>query len=129
MVKFSSQLHFTALNNFAQLQPEDQNEGEIDKRKIFEPSHEKNKQQNKQLSEFSTRSDTNRTLQSQKQAKSLTFRPTSYEAKTNALISCPVTAQLICIFVFAYADCWFSDAAAHFTLLLLISNYMYNTDF
>ena len=29
-----------------------------------------------------------------------------------ALISRAVTAQLICAFVFAYANCWFSDAAA-----------------
>ena len=34
-------------------------------------------------------------------------------SKTKALISCAVTAQLICGFVFAYADCWFSPAAAH----------------
>ena len=33
-------------------------------------------------------------------------------AKTKALISCAVTAQLICIFVFAYADCWFSHVKA-----------------
>ena len=33
-----------------------------------------------------------------------------------ALISCAVTAQLICAFVLAYADCWFSDAAAHLTI-------------
>ena len=32
------------------------------------------------------------------------------QAKTKVLISCAVTAQLICPFVFAYADCWFSDA-------------------
>ena len=31
-----------------------------------------------------------------------------YMAKTKALISCAVTAQLICAFAFAYADCWFS---------------------
>ena len=37
-------------------------------------------------------------------------------AKTKALISCAVTAQLICVFVFAYADCWFSLAAAHLFL-------------
>ena len=37
-------------------------------------------------------------------------------AKTKALISCAVTAQLICVFVFAYADCWFSGAVAHFKL-------------
>ena len=33
-------------------------------------------------------------------------------AKTKVLISCAVTAQLICGFVFAYADCWFSDNKA-----------------
>ena len=33
-------------------------------------------------------------------------------AKTKALISFAVTAKLICAFVFAYADCWFSHAAA-----------------
>ena len=33
-------------------------------------------------------------------------------AKTKALISFAVTAKLICVFVFAYADCWFSHAAA-----------------
>ena len=33
-------------------------------------------------------------------------------AKTKALISCAVTAQLICVFVFAYANCWFSHAKA-----------------
>ena len=30
------------------------------------------------------------------------------EQKTKALISCAVSAQLICAFGFAYADCWFS---------------------
>ena len=30
-----------------------------------------------------------------------------------SLIGCVVTAQLICVFVFAYAGCWFSYAAAH----------------
>ena len=34
-------------------------------------------------------------------------------AKTKALISFAVTAKLICAFVFAYADCCFSHAAAH----------------
>ena len=33
-------------------------------------------------------------------------------AKTKVLISCAVTVQLICVFVFAYANCWFSHAAA-----------------
>ena len=35
-------------------------------------------------------------------------------AKTKALISCAVTAQLICTFVFAYADRWFSHVTAQF---------------
>ena len=34
-------------------------------------------------------------------------------AKTKTLISCAVTALLICVFVFAYANCWFSYAKAH----------------
>ena len=34
-------------------------------------------------------------------------------AKTKALNSFAVTAKLMCAFVFAYADCWFSHAAAH----------------
>ena len=33
-------------------------------------------------------------------------------AKTKALIIFAVTAKLICVFVFAYADCWFSHEAA-----------------
>ena len=33
-------------------------------------------------------------------------------AKTKALISFAVTAKLICFFVFAYAYCWISHAAA-----------------
>ena len=34
-------------------------------------------------------------------------------AKTKALISCAVTAQLICVFVIAYANRRFSRAKAH----------------
>ena len=34
-------------------------------------------------------------------------------AKTKAMITFTVTAKLICVFVFAYADCWFSHGAAH----------------
>ena len=34
-------------------------------------------------------------------------------AKTKALISCAVTAQLICASVFAYAKCLFSHDASH----------------
>ena len=35
-------------------------------------------------------------------------------AKTKPLISFAFTLKLICAFVFANADCWFSDAAAQF---------------
>ena len=35
-----------------------------------------------------------------------------YEAKTKALISFVVTANLICVFVFTYAKCWFSHDEA-----------------
>ena len=38
---------------------------------------------------------------------------TNRVAKTKALISFAVTVKLICAFVFAYADCWFSHAVAH----------------
>ena len=34
-------------------------------------------------------------------------------SKTKALICFAVTAKLICVFDFAYADCWFSHEAAH----------------
>ena len=37
-------------------------------------------------------------------------------AKTKALISFAVTGKLICVFVFAYADCWFSHEAAQIDL-------------
>ena len=40
-------------------------------------------------------------------------------AKTKALISFAVTAKLICVFVFAYAECWFSHAAAQLVFLPL----------
>ena len=36
-------------------------------------------------------------------------------AKTKALISCAVTAQPICVLVFAYAKSWFSHNEAHNT--------------
>ena len=76
---------------------------------------------------FPTMSDTNRAVQSQKQARSLKFwiykveDCTIHVAKTKALISFSVTAKLICAFVFAYADCWFSHVAAHFLSCLFVS--------
>ena len=53
-----------------------------------------------------------------KKVRSLKFRfkkkrnYTIHVAKTKALISFAVTEKLIWAFVFAYADCWFSHAAA-----------------
>ena len=65
---------------------------------------------------FPNRSDTNRAVQAQKRAaRSLKFRKrncTIQVAKTKALISFAVTTKLICVFVFAYADCWFSHVVA-----------------
>ena len=67
---------------------------------------------------FPNRSDINRTVQSQKMVRGLNFvfylkrGCTICVAKTKALISFAVTAKLICVFVFAYADCWFSHEAA-----------------
>ena len=40
-------------------------------------------------------------------------------AKTKALISFAVTVKLICVFVFAYADCWFSNEVAHLFIVIL----------
>ena len=47
---------------------------------------------------------------------------TIYVAKTKALISFAVTAKLICVFFFAYAKCWFSHDAAHFSFFLVSSS-------
>ena len=55
--------------------------------------------------------DTNQAVQLQKKVRSWKF-PICV-AKTKALISFAVTAKLICVFVFAYADCWFSCAAVY----------------
>ena len=68
---------------------------------------------------FTNRSDTNRPAQAQKRARSLKFgvkqrrNCTIRVAKTKTLISFTVTAKLICVFVFACANCWFSHEAAH----------------
>ena len=43
---------------------------------------------------------------------------TIYVAKTKALVSFAVTAKLICVFVFAYAKCWFSHDAAQMVFLI-----------
>ena len=77
--------------------------------------------------EFLTRSDTNQLVWSQKQARSMKFQIEEEEGLyylwsenkgTDQLRSyCEdrfaVTAKLICAFVFAYANCWFSHGAVH----------------
>ena len=72
-------------------------------------------QENRSLG-FTTRSDTNRRVQSQKIATSLKFRMKEEEGLYYQCseISFARSAKLICAFVFTYADCWFSHAAAHF---------------
>ena len=66
---------------------------------------------------FPNKSDANWPAQSQKMARGFRFKKkrkcTIRVAKTKMLISFAVTAKLICAFVFAYADCWFSYVAAH----------------
>ena len=44
-------------------------------------------------------------------------------AKTKALISCAVTAQLICVFVFAYANCWFIHAQAQLVVVFFTTTF------
>ena len=46
-------------------------------------------------------------------------------AKTKALISSAVTAQLICIFVSTHADCWFSGVEAHILKATVYFGIMY----
>ena len=70
---------------------------------------------------YLTRFDTNWPVQIQKMARGLKFRKkrdcTIYVAKTMALISCSITAQLICAFVFAYnMKSSFFHEVAHFLL-------------
>ena len=42
--------------------------------------------------------------------------------KTKALISFVVTAKLVCAFIFAYANCWFSHAVAHLEVIMPYKN-------
>ena len=84
---------------------------------------------------FPTRSDTNQAVQPQKMARGLEFRIEKEEelyyllshfayAKTKTLISFAVTAKLICVFVFAYAKCWFSHDAAHIKVSIYVRSFM-----
>ena len=67
---------------------------------------------------FPNRSDTNRSVQFQKMARDMKFwikkvEELYYPSSENKFA---VTAKLICAFVFAYADCWFSHEAANIFL-------------
>ena len=80
---------------------------------------------------FPNRSDTNQPVQAQKRARSLKFRilveeELYYPSSENkgADQSFAVTAKLICAFVFAYADCWFSHGAAQITSLFSLLNHL-----
>ena len=50
--------------------------------------------------------------------------------KTKALISfaVAVTAKLICAFLFAYADCWFSHAAAQMLISIVVKSNLSDMD-
>ena len=67
---------------------------------------------------FPTRSETNWAVQPQTMTRGLKFRIKEVKdcticvVKTNALISCAVTAQLICAFFFAYVKSRFTQNAA-----------------
>ena len=65
----------------------------------------------KQFFGFPTSSDTNKPICTVTE-KDFEWNCTIRVAKTKALISCAVTAQLICAFVFAYAKICFSQDAA-----------------
>ena len=45
-------------------------------------------------------------------------------AKTKTLTSCAFTAQLICVFVFAHADCWFSYGGSNTVLFCIFREIM-----
>ena len=79
---------------------------------------------------FPNRSDTNRPVQAQKRARNLKFRiyveeelyyPSSENKDDDQLRGYrdQLTAKLICVFVFAFADCWFSHEAAQMSQKVL----------
>ena len=72
-----------------------------------------------------TRSDTKWAVLSQKMVRGWKFWIKKLEElyypcseKTKTLISFAVTAKLICAFIFAYANCWFSHSAAQLIMSL-----------
>ena len=52
----------------------------------------------------------------------MTTNCTICKTKIMALISCVVTAWLICAFGFVCADCWSSDVAAHMSFVQITSS-------
>ena len=68
---------------------------------------------------FPIRFDTNQTGQSQKIARGLKISDLERRGivLSLALISFAVTANLICVFVFAYAKSWFSHNEAQFRIV------------
>ena len=70
------------------------------------------------------RSDTNRAVHAHKMGRDWKFwmNCTTRVAKTKAQISFAVTAKLICAFVFAYANCWFSHEAAQMTKTVAVNS-------
>ena len=72
---------------------------------------------------FPNRSDTNRPVQAQKRSLKVEeelYYPSSENKDADQLRG--VTAKLICVFVFAYADFWFSHRAAHMSMSSLQPN-------
>ena len=73
---------------------------------------------------FPTWSDTNQAVHLQKMAKGLKFRNKEVEelyypcSEKKTLTSFAVTAKPTCVFIFAYAKCWFSHDAAQSFLCL-----------
>ena len=76
---------------------------------------------------FPNRSDTNRAVQAQKMARDWKFwiwkvEELYYPCSENK----GTDGKLICAFVFAYVDCWFSHEAAHLCSwfsVLVVSRY------
>ena len=73
---------------------------------------------------FPNRSKTNRPVQAQKRTRSLKFRNQVEEelyypsSKNKGAGQLRGYCEAECVFVFAYADCWFSHEAAQLCMLL-----------
>ena len=65
----------------------------------------------------SEQGDTNQAVQAQKKTSDFGFKKKRNciicIVKTKVLISFAVTAKLVCAFVYAHANCWFSREMAH----------------